>query len=81
MEYIISDHNVPIKLRKILKKIVDEDKEFSVDFLLYINQSEPTEAILGVPISNSEIKNFEIELKEAILNIFNKYKKKLENNS
>lgn len=81
MEYIISDHNVPIKLRKILKKIVDEDKEFSVDFLLYINQSEPTETILGIPISNSEIKNFEIELKEAILKVFTKYKKKLKNNS
>lgn len=76
MKYIISDHNFPIKLKKILKNI-EGDKCNTIDYMLYINQSEPTEKILDILESNPEISNIEKELSESILAIFNKYKEKL----
>ncbi|MCK9442058.1 MAG: hypothetical protein M0Q13_11635 [Methanothrix sp.] len=75
MIQIISDHNIPIKVKKRIKKIEDED--IKVDFILYAYQSEPTISILDIPLSNSKIKEFEEELKSAFLDIFNKYKKEL----
>ena len=78
MLQIISDHNIPVKIKKRKKKIEGEDKEIKIDFSLYLYQSEPTITILDIPESNLEIKNLENELKESLINIFNKYKEKIE---
>jgi hypothetical protein len=74
MECIISDHNIPIKLKKVFKKIEGKN---TVDYVLYINQSEPTVTILDIPEFHPDIPNIEKELKESILSIFYKYKEKL----
>lgn len=77
MNYIISDHNIPIKLKKVFKKIDGKD---TIDYMIYINQSEPTISIPNIPKGHPEIPNIEKELVESISSIFNKYKDKFERN-